>query len=377
MAPQPRFVDLVLNAENLTAHFGLAAFDVVICTEMMEHVENWKSVSDELKNVLAPGGLLIVTTRSEGFPVHGYPSDHWRYTTEDLGAMFGEFRPIYLGDDPDPLSPGVFFAGVKPPEAPLKLANPTTVEVPYHCDLAFHERLRLRQTDPKEVSPLRTFYHVACMGSWRQVFRDQVAILGDLGLQPECHVLGTSEDFAEVVAQFPDAVHHGQNFTLYETPTLEAAHRWAIENPTGAVLYLHTKGVSQPQDEGKQAWRILMEEALLRDWVGALRSLSHYDMVGLNWMANQDFPHYCGNFWMARNDWLASLPSPQDYRAAGGPWIAGNPWERMHAEMWLGSRPWHHMRSLRFQGERLWERDRATELLDPVGKERFEKFIRS
>jgi 2-polyprenyl-3-methyl-5-hydroxy-6-metoxy-1,4-benzoquinol methylase len=51
-----KFVDVVLDAERLVNHFGANVFDVVICCEMVEHVENWQLIFANLKRVLKPTG---------------------------------------------------------------------------------------------------------------------------------------------------------------------------------------------------------------------------------------------------------------------------------------------------------------------------------
>jgi SAM-dependent methyltransferase len=66
-------VDVVCNAESLAERFGAGRFDVLITTEMLEHVRDWRTVVNNLKDVLKPGGLIVITTRSPGFPMHGYP----------------------------------------------------------------------------------------------------------------------------------------------------------------------------------------------------------------------------------------------------------------------------------------------------------------
>src|SRR3989344_7319378 len=40
-------------------------FDVVICTEVIEHIENYKKVINELKRVLKKNGLFIITFPNE------------------------------------------------------------------------------------------------------------------------------------------------------------------------------------------------------------------------------------------------------------------------------------------------------------------------
>lgn len=101
-------VDQVVSAMDLVETFGAGSFDVVISTEMLEHVEDWRPVVAEMVNVLAPGGLLVLTTRSPGFPYHPYPVDTWRYTLDGMQQILAA-----AGLDPrelvsDPQAPGVF-----------------------------------------------------------------------------------------------------------------------------------------------------------------------------------------------------------------------------------------------------------------------------
>jgi len=66
---------MVVNAKDLIKTFGEEYFDVVISIEMLEHVDNWRTVIHNFKGVVKKGGLLILTTRSKGFPYHAYPYD--------------------------------------------------------------------------------------------------------------------------------------------------------------------------------------------------------------------------------------------------------------------------------------------------------------
>src|ERR1035437_7885288 len=42
-------VDLVLDAEDVVNEFGLDCFDIVLCTEMVDHAKNWKYVVRNIK----------------------------------------------------------------------------------------------------------------------------------------------------------------------------------------------------------------------------------------------------------------------------------------------------------------------------------------
>jgi SAM-dependent methyltransferase len=105
-------VDEIVPIEALVEHFGADRFDVVICTEVLEHVYDWRVAVDNLKRVLKPNGTLIITTRSFGFPYHGYPYDFWRYQPDDLKAIFGDFHIQFLHYDAQSI--GVWMKAKKP-----------------------------------------------------------------------------------------------------------------------------------------------------------------------------------------------------------------------------------------------------------------------
>jgi SAM-dependent methyltransferase len=105
-------VDVVGKADQLEMIFGEDAFDVVVSTELLEHVQDWRRIVSQLKRVTKRNGLLVVTTRSPGFPYHPFPIDLWRYTGDHFRRIFADMELITV--EPDPWVSGVFMKARKP-----------------------------------------------------------------------------------------------------------------------------------------------------------------------------------------------------------------------------------------------------------------------
>jgi SAM-dependent methyltransferase len=108
-------VDEICSVERIVERFGPCAFDVVISTEMIEHVADWRAAISNLKRVAAPQGVILLTTRSKGFPLHDYPADHWRFELDDMRVIFSDCDIERLENDA-PHDPGVFVKVRKPSE---------------------------------------------------------------------------------------------------------------------------------------------------------------------------------------------------------------------------------------------------------------------
>jgi 2-polyprenyl-3-methyl-5-hydroxy-6-metoxy-1,4-benzoquinol methylase len=63
-APRPRPGDIAATAADMESRlpFPDASFDIVLCVEGIEHVQNRHATLAEFRRVLAPGGRLLITT---------------------------------------------------------------------------------------------------------------------------------------------------------------------------------------------------------------------------------------------------------------------------------------------------------------------------
>lgn len=106
-------VDQLVNCERLTDTFGPNCADLVVTAEMLEHVDDWQQCIRQLIAAVRPGGVLMITTRSIGFPFH-HPPDCWRYSLDSMLAIFNRASINVEVAVEDPEQPGVFIRARKP-----------------------------------------------------------------------------------------------------------------------------------------------------------------------------------------------------------------------------------------------------------------------
>lgn len=210
---------------------------------------------------------------------------------------------------------------------------------------------RRRRAATMPIGPLRVFYHISCMAGWEDSVTETFRLLAHAGIRDVYGVVIGSPKIVELARSLGVNYHLlgiSSDFSLCERPTLEHVGKYARANPDAATLYMHSKGVSRPTDAIKIKWRRLMQKHLVLPWDANHRALTEYDMVGCFWQRSRDYPHFAGNFWMARNDWLASLQEINAYRDSRPDFLwAHQSWRgRMYCESWAGSAPWHHIKSL-------------------------------
>lgn len=70
-----------------------ASFDTVIATELLEHCREPQQAIDEMRRVLRPGGVCVLSTRFL-YPVHADPHDYFRFTADGLTYLFREWKSV-------------------------------------------------------------------------------------------------------------------------------------------------------------------------------------------------------------------------------------------------------------------------------------------
>ena len=93
-----RNVDVVGDVHSLS--FKNDSFDVVLATEVLEHLIEPQQAINEMKRVLKDRGKLILTTRFI-FPLHDTPHDYYRYTKYGLKYLLREWEITEMEEETD------------------------------------------------------------------------------------------------------------------------------------------------------------------------------------------------------------------------------------------------------------------------------------
>ena len=78
-----------------------ASYDVVVCTEVLEHTRNPFLAVAEIGRLLCPGGKALVSTPFN-FRIHGPLPDNWRFSEHGLRQLFSDFASVSIEELPAP-----------------------------------------------------------------------------------------------------------------------------------------------------------------------------------------------------------------------------------------------------------------------------------
>ena len=84
--------DLCCNNDKLIKN---ESFDIVVCTEVLEHTLNPFKAMAEIHRILKPNGIALISTPFN-FRIHGPLPDCWRFSIHGLRSLFADFEEINI-----------------------------------------------------------------------------------------------------------------------------------------------------------------------------------------------------------------------------------------------------------------------------------------
>ncbi|HMD70696.1 MAG TPA: methyltransferase domain-containing protein [Bryobacteraceae bacterium] len=72
-----------------------ARYDMIVCTEVLEHTLQPFDAVREIRRMLKPGGILALSTPFN-FRIHGPLPDCWRFTVHGIKALLRDFEAVEI-----------------------------------------------------------------------------------------------------------------------------------------------------------------------------------------------------------------------------------------------------------------------------------------
>ncbi len=172
------------------------------------------------------------------------------------------------------------------------------------------------------------FFHICCMGNYDEVSRELIENIQDSGLYEKCSkifytILGVpNKEFFDWIKSFSktECVYESTNLKEFEFPTLIKLQEFCKHNDA-YVMYFHTKGVSNPEDQDKIKWRKRLTQKTIDEYSICVSFLNKgCDVSGCGWkehpfnrttVVNYDLfthSHFSGNFWWSKSSYINQLP---------------------------------------------------------------------
>lgn len=166
---------------------------------------------------------------------------------------------------------------------------------------------------------IKVYYHVFCNKDTQPIVFSQCTNILFSGLYRKANSISVSltgeqkyiDEMQALIEKF------GPKFTFVKGPGDTSAERFTLTRlrkeaqPGDKILYIHSKGVTRPNLSTVVWWRIWMEYFLMVKAEECLRELDTHDVVGAGWFvvnfAGITHPHFSGNFWWARGDYIQKL----------------------------------------------------------------------
>ena len=171
----------------------------------------------------------------------------------------------------------------------------------------------------KNTTPIYIFIHLCNYGdNWKTIISSQISQILNSGLYDKCeHIFyGCSCDNCEEelklflknykkISKLPPQPNY-----VHENMTVNCLIEFSKQQEDNVyILYLHSKGVTG-QSVHQNYWRDYMMNYSVNEWEICVNLLNNdYNTVGVNYrrIFFKDIPHYSGNFWWGRSDYIKKL----------------------------------------------------------------------
>jgi hypothetical protein len=188
----------------------------------------------------------------------------------------------------------------------------------------------------KVIFPSVIYFHIATIGKYQEIFDEiysQIVksnLINEVEIINLCIVGGGKLEVSlnEKIKIYRDLyVETGEFFTLNLIKQFSESTEQNFK-----ILYIHTKGVTTPDNLCIDDWRQYMTYFNVNQYRKCFDMLDEYDSCGVD-LVSEPSLHYSGNFWWANSSYIKRLPTINEIKFPKIPPILSI---RHNCEFWIG-----------------------------------------
>lgn len=180
------------------------------------------------------------------------------------------------------------------------------------------------------------YFHIATIGKYQDIFDEIYSQIIESNLINQVSSINLC-----IVGQGDLNIQESDKIKIYQDSDISSGEFFTLDllktfsdsvEKNHKILYLHTKGVTTPDNPCIDDWRKYMTYFNINQYEKCLYSLNQYDSCGVD-LVSEPALHYSGNFWWANSSYIKKLPIIDEIRFPKTPPILPI---RHNGEFWIG-----------------------------------------
>ena len=180
------------------------------------------------------------------------------------------------------------------------------------------------------------YFHIATIGKYQDIFDEIYSQIIESNLINQVGSINLC-----IVGQGDLMIQENDKIKIYQDSDISSGEFFTLDllktfsdsvEKNHKILYLHTKGVTTPDNPCIEDWRKYMTYFNINQYEKCLYSLNQYDSCGVD-LVNDPTLHYSGNIWWANSSYIKKLPTINEIKFPKTPTILSI---RHNAEFWIG-----------------------------------------
>jgi len=180
------------------------------------------------------------------------------------------------------------------------------------------------------------YFHIATIGKYQDIFDEIYSQIIESNLINQVGSINLC-----IVGQGDLIIQENDKIKIYKDSDISSGEFFTLDllktfsdsvEQNHKILYLHTKGVTTPDNPCIDDWRKYMTYFNINQYEKCLYSLNQYDSCGVD-LVDDPTLHYSGNIWWANSSYIKKLPTINEIKFPKTSPILSI---RHNAEFWIG-----------------------------------------